>query len=75
MTDRANINKIDLKHGCWVDSLNRIYYIIGDIKYLGKIYWKMSYFHATNLDDKKYEGQKNLETLLINFLTGEGILK
>jgi hypothetical protein len=77
--EKSEINKIALKYKCWIDSSDKIFYL-GENgekpKYLGKVYWKSKtgYFHATNISEYKYEGQKKLNILLENFLKGEGII-
>lgn len=70
------MNNIALKYNCWVDNNHRIYLLLTEKKYIGKIYWKetTNYYHAINKLEKKYEGQKDFEVLLINFLKGENII-
>ncbi len=77
--NKVEINKIALIYKCWIDSVDKIYYLgnSGDKpKYLGKVYWKekTGYYHAINIHEHKYEGQKKLNILLETFLKGEGFL-
>lgn len=78
MLSKIEMNYLTIKYGCWIDSMNRIFFIKDETPILlGRIYWKSSteYYHAINVKDKRYEGQKDFEILLINFLKGEGIIK
>lgn len=77
MHDKVDMNKIATKYGCWINSFQRIYHVGDEVKLLGKVYYKelTGYFHAINVNEKRYEGQKNFEVLLINFLKGENIIK
>ena len=77
MLNKVEMNKIAMKYNCWINSTDSIYYVGGENKLLGKVYWKTTtgYFHAININEHRYEGQKNFELLLSNFLKGENIIK
>ncbi len=76
MLNKVEMNKIAMKYSCWINSVDRIYHVADEVKLLGKVYWKdtTGYYHAINANDKRYEGQKNFEVLLVNFLKGEKII-
>lgn len=77
MLNKVEMNKIAMKYNCWINSVDSLYHIGEENKLLGKVYWKNTtgYFHAININDRRYEGQKNFELLLSNFLKGENIIK
>ena len=69
------INIIALKYNCKVFSNKLIY--LNENKYLGKIYTKENskFYHATTANKFKIEGDVNFETVLVNFLRIENIIK
>jgi len=77
MLTKREINDIALNYNCFIDFFDRIYHILnGDKVLLGKIYYKESteYYHAINILEVRYEGNKNFEALLIMFLKGEKVI-
>jgi hypothetical protein len=76
MLSKVEMNKIALKYNCWINIANRLYLVGEKVIYLGRVYGKESgYYHAVNSLEKKYEGQKDFEVLLVSFLKGENIIK
>ncbi len=76
MLSKVEMNKIALKYNCWINIANRLYLLGEDVKYIGRVYGRdTGYYHAVNGLEKKYEGQKDFECLLVNFLKSENIIK
>ena len=70
-----SLNIVAYKYNCILDNNNRVFHKKDKTTFLGKIYFKNDYYHATNNNGIHIEGEKEFETLLMKFLIFQGIIQ